>query len=80
MVPLTRQKSAPQTEPYGAADACSLLDAAGGVVSPTYSGVRRGETSQGGYIFVFTNPKHDGRARRTDVASAVITALGFLWK
>lgn len=40
VVPLTRQKSAPQNELYGAADACFLLDAAGGVVSPTYSGVR----------------------------------------
>lgn len=76
--PLTRQKSAPQTELYGAEDACFLLGVAGDLVSPVYSGVRRGETSQGQHL-LFTNPKHGGRARTTDVVSADITALDFFW-
>lgn len=78
VAPLTRQKSAPQTELYGAEDACSLLGAAGGVVSPVHSGVRRGERRKGQYL-LFTNPKHDGRARTVNAVSADITALDVLW-
>lgn len=78
VAPLTRQKSAPQTELYGAEDACSLLGATGGVVSPVHSCVRRGERRKGQYL-LFTNPKHDGRAGTVNAVSADVTALDVLW-